>query len=286
MKNDTVGSEFSLLDCFGGIEYVKASFKDQHFSKHVHEGYAIGVIERGAQRFITRGTKHISGEGSLVIVNPDTAHTGEPASEDGWSYRAFYPTPEMFNSVLSDFPNLGHCAPYFNNPVIYDNSLIEHLRMIFDYADNHYPKLLLETLIFAFFTKLLIKSSKRNISLDERAASDKIYMAREYLDEYFDRNISLDDLATIGNTNKYTLIRQFKERWGMAPHQYQVQLRIHRAKSLLRTGIKPVDVAAVCGFYDQSHLSSHFKKALGTTPKSYRNFMYKRQSVLASFDRG
>ncbi|SQD78933.1 helix-turn-helix domain-containing protein [Moritella yayanosii] len=203
MNNDTAGSEFSLLDCFGGIEYVKASFKDQHFSKHVHEGYAIGVIDR---------------------------------------------------------------------------SLVEHLRMIFDYSDNHGSKLLLETLIFAFFTKLLLKSSNRNINLDDKVAGNKICLAREYLDEFFDTNISLDELAIIGNTNKYTLIRQFKDRWGMAPHQYQVQLRIHRAKGLLRTGIKPVDVAAICGFYDQSHLASHFKKALGTTPNSYRRFMYERPS--------
>ena len=39
----------------GGLELLKAHYHQTQFSKHVHEGYCIGVIEDGAQSFFRTG---------------------------------------------------------------------------------------------------------------------------------------------------------------------------------------------------------------------------------------
>ena len=39
----------------GGLELLKAQYHQKQFSKHVHEGYCIGVIEEGAQSFFRTG---------------------------------------------------------------------------------------------------------------------------------------------------------------------------------------------------------------------------------------
>lgn len=269
----SIGSQFSILDCYGGLESVDACFIDQHFSKHVHEGYAIGVITQGAQRFYHAGCYHLSGQGSLVLLNADSMHTGESAHAAGWRYRAIYPTPEWIARVFADLPALGACAPYFRQPVIESVVLQQQLLMIFAYADRHATQLVLESLLLNFFIQLIGQCGRVRFTLANDSTGCHLNRVRDYLDEYAHLNLSLDCLAAIAGVNKYILIRQFKAKWGLAPHQYQIQRRVQKAKALLGQGAFVADVALDCGFYDQSHLAGHFKKALGTTPNQYRQGM-------------
>lgn len=62
------------------------------------------------------------------------------------------------------------------------------------------------------------------------------------------------------------LVRTFSREFGIAPHQYLVTRRIDRARRLLLAGGPPHAVAAATGFHDQSHLTRHFKRVVGTTP--------------------
>ncbi len=211
------GYNYSMLDCFGGIECVNAQYKNVHLAKHVHEGYAIGVINQGVQKFNSLGCNHSAGTGSLVIVNADTVHTGESIRDVGCNYRALYPTPESIDTILSDLPSSKSCAPYFTNPILHDTELIELLKTIFSHSDNQSPKLVMESLLFTFFAKLVVRQSHSRLSLNTANASSNIDKVRDYLNEYAQQNISLDELARIGNVNKYTLIRQFKQKWGLLP---------------------------------------------------------------------
>jgi AraC-like DNA-binding protein len=55
----------------------------------------------------------------------------------------------------------------------------------------------------------------------------------------------------------------------MPPHEYQLQVRIARAKSALRTGSPIAQVALDMGFADQSHFTRVFKRLVGGTPAQY-----------------
>jgi AraC-like DNA-binding protein len=57
---------------------------------------------------------------------------------------------------------------------------------------------------------------------------------------------------------------------GITLREYQLQVRIDRAKSLLTRGMTVRQVAAETGFVDQSHLTRYFKRLVQTTPGSYR----------------
>jgi AraC-like DNA-binding protein len=74
----------------------------------------------------------------------------------------------------------------------------------------------------------------------------------------------------------FYLVRAFTRRLGLAPHQYLVQTRVRRACDLLAGGVAPSFVAAMTGFVDQSHLTTHFKRYVGTTPASYQQSMAPR----------
>jgi AraC-like DNA-binding protein len=70
-------------------------------------------------------------------------------------------------------------------------------------------------------------------------------------------------------TSRFSALRAFKRHFGLPPHNYQIHLRVEQAQSGLRAGQSPARVAVDCGFFDQSHMTRHFKRVLGTTPAQY-----------------
>lgn len=92
---------------------------------------------------------------------------------------------------------------------------------------------------------------------------------RDYIHEYYDENIQLDDLMEISGFSRFHLIKVYRERFGLAPNQYLNNLRIEKAKQLLIKGMKAQDVGYSVGYFDQSHFIRHFKKIVGVTPSAY-----------------
>ena len=56
----------------------------------------------------------------------------------------------------------------------------------------------------------------------------------------------------------------------MPPHAYQTHRRVERARALLAAGETLSATAWLTGFADQSHLTRHFRRAVGVTPGAYR----------------
>ena len=69
----------------------------------------------------------------------------------------------------------------------------------------------------------------------------------------------------------YHFSRSFKQAAGVGLQRYVTQRRIERAKSLMRKTRRPLAmIARQCGFIDQSHLTSIFRRETGMTPARYR----------------
>ncbi len=102
-----------------------------------------------------------------------------------------------------------------------------------------------------------------------REEQECLEAARRYMDEHFSQDISLEDLASAAGISKYHLVRRFKRRYGLPPHQYLTTLRVNHAKILLAGPGTMADIALRSGFYDQSHFSKCFKAYTGITPGQY-----------------
>lgn len=98
----------------------------------------------------------------------------------------------------------------------------------------------------------------------------EIRKAVQILQEHFADSVPLDLLTESVGLSKFHLIRLFRDEVGVAPHAYQLQLRISHARELLASGISVADVAAACGFADQAHFSRCFKSNVGYTPGAFR----------------
>ena len=73
-----------------GLQLMQASYQTRTFPRHSHEGFGVGVIEQGALGFYYRGENVVAPAGRINTVNPDEVHTGQSATEHGWTYRMFY----------------------------------------------------------------------------------------------------------------------------------------------------------------------------------------------------
>lgn len=100
-----------------------------------------------------------------------------------------------------------------------------------------------------------------------------VVQALNFIHQNYALDISLADIAAAAHLSTYHLTRVFKKATGMSPHQYLVQVRVNSARSLLTAGAGDrslAEIAAAVGFSDQSHLTRHFKRVLGVTPRQLR----------------
>ena len=97
----------------------------------------------------------------------------------------------------------------------------------------------------------------------------KLMWVKNYINDYLERQFSVDELAGIAQLSPYHFSRAFKKSVGISPHQYVIQQRVERAKQLLLQGKMSLsEIAMACGFTHQSHLNRHFKRLTGVTPKN------------------
>ncbi len=112
--------------------------------------------------------------------------------------------------------------------------------------------------------------------------SRPIERAIAHLSAHYAEPIHLDELATVAGLSKFHLVRLFSTTLGIAPHRYQLLLRVSQAKAMLRRGDKIGEVAFRVGFADQSHFHRYFRLIFGLTPGQYqKGSLAERQCELA-----
>jgi AraC family transcriptional regulator len=110
------------------------------------------------------------------------------------------------------------------------------------------------------------------ITFETRSLSHtRLQQAIEYIHAHLDRDLSLAEIAGVVNISSTYFANLFKRATGISPHQYVVQQRVERAKFLLlKTDLVIADIALQVGFSNQSHLTRHFRRLIGVTPKQVR----------------
>ncbi|MGL6020409.1 MAG: AraC family ligand binding domain-containing protein [Gibbsiella quercinecans] len=263
-------TNFMHVDDLGGLEVLQASYQRQTFACHSHEGFCVGVIDEGAQRFYRTGGEHVAPLGSIILVNADEIHTGSAATEGGWAYQAMYPTPEMLAFLSRDLKTSAGATPYFPNPVVYDAGLAGQLRLAFTLLHSNENRLLKETMVFSALTWLMLRHAKsRGEPAAQSRAQAQVARIKTFLDDYPEADVSLLELAERVALSPYYLLRQFQQVTGLPPHAYQIQARLRKARGMLKAGYSVLDSALACGFHDQSHFHRHFRQSMGVTPGDY-----------------
>jgi AraC-like DNA-binding protein len=256
---------------FGGLELLRASYGEFVFTPHAHEGFLIAVTEGGVGGPIYRGEKHEVGPGDVLVLNPEEAHAGGPLTEAPWRYRALYPSADVMRQIAAEFTDAGAILPEFAEGVVRDLEASRRLRRFHRTTEQQDSTLLQRE---SYLAHALVRLTELHATRGGRPKPlgrehRAVRTARDYLDGHRSENVSLTTLARMAGLSPFHLCRVFRRDVGMTPHVYQTQVRVRRAKELLREEMPVALAAAEVGFYDQAHLTRHFKRIVGVTPGEY-----------------
>lgn len=99
----------------------------------------------------------------------------------------------------------------------------------------------------------------------------QVRCATDLMISRLEKDISLSDVSGACGLSPNYFARAFKQSVGMPPHRWLLLQRVLQAKSLLRDANRPLsDIAAACGFADQSHFTRVFTSIVGASPGAWR----------------
>jgi AraC-like DNA-binding protein len=254
------------------LELLHAHYVTHSFAPHSHEGFAIGVIERGAETFAYRRANHVAPAGSIVVINPGEMHTGSALLPDGWSYRMLYPDAHVLQAVASELSGRPRDIPFFAEPVIDDPAVADAILQMHALLETPSTPLERESRLLPVLARLIERHADAQPlrpQWQRVQPSAAVWRVRDYLAEHYAEAVTLDELASLARLSPFHLLRAFSAAIGMPPHAYLTHVRVRRSKALLAAGLPIAQVATLTGFVDQSHLSRHFKRIVGVAPGQY-----------------
>lgn len=247
-----------------------ASYTTHVFPRHWNETYVIQIVTHGVNEFYCRNATHTARPGSIVLINPYDIHTGCARGNMPLVYRTFYPAVELLAKMAGQLADHHRAIPLFSSPVVWDPPLARLLVEAHRLGEQGTEKLRSQSLILSALSLLLRRHATQKLHpLSPQREPLAVRCAKEYLVEHFNHNVSLDELARISHLSPFHLLRVFRNTVGLPPHEYLINLRIERAKLLLKKGHAIAQVAYHTGFTDQSHFHRQFKRLVGVTPGLY-----------------
>ena len=250
-----------------GLEAVSAT-SAHVFPKHSHDTFGIGFLSAGGQ-ISASGRGQVEAEaGQLITVNPGEVHDGAPVGRTPRSWHMLYLTPDLVAESVSDLlsatTDLEFERPVFTDPEIHSSLKALHHRL--DQDRNDLEASALRELLILLLGKTL---SRRTTAAPAMPAA--LARVRQRLDDDPTTSADLLALARDAGLSRFQLIRAFFRHTGLTPHAYRLQQRANLSRRLLIQGLSPAEVAAACGYVDQSHMHREFRRRFGLTPGAYRS---------------
>lgn len=253
------------------LELLRATYVTHCFAPHAHEGFAIGVVQRGATTTSYRNAHYDMPAGTIIVINPGEIHTGEAANDQGWTYRMFYPKANLLQRIASELAGQPRDVPFFPSPVITDHALAQRLLKLHRTLEDHQISTLeRESLLRCSLARLILGYADAPPAVAEVKPERRyVSQVRDFIEAHYADDISLPQLAALVNLTPCYLLRLFTKTTGLPPHAYLTYVRLRQAKQLLAHGCPIAAAAYQTGFADQSHMTKRFKRAFGITPGQY-----------------
>ncbi len=227
-----------------------------HAAAHVHEHSYLTLIVAGAttERFSNRAERLVGGDVQFM-------RAGEVHSND-------YAVPTRCLHVELDgmMEALGDAGGSLATGPLRDprsSVLAAMIREELQQRDDLAP-LAIDGLLFALLTR----------GARSRHADDGprwLTRVRDALQASYRQKVSLEQLSHIAGVHPAHLCREFHRRTGRTIGAYVRDLRIaHACRLLDGSSVTLAEIAIDCGFADQSHFASAFRRTMGVTPGRYR----------------
>ena len=240
-------------------EVLHARFEHHAYPAHTHDSWTVLLVDQGTVTYDLDRHEHLATQSAVTLLPPQVPHDGRSATPDApFRKRVLYLDPDWLPGRAVDAAA--------DTPTLLDPAVIAGVDQIHAALNDPPDALAAECGVLALRT--LIQPHLRT-PVDTAADAPLARRLRDLLDDRLAETFTIAEAAAQLHAHRSHLVRVFTQSYGIAPHQYVIGRRVDRARRLLLGGHSPAEAAAQSGFHDQSHLTRHFRKTLGTTPGIY-----------------
>jgi AraC-like DNA-binding protein len=226
---------------------------------------------------IIENKAHHLDPGDIIACNPGQLQRAEETKDPCCNFLALL----IDKDYIAELSKALFCseAPEFENESFNYNSDTEFLINSFineSLLCQPGSELFMQTLSTQIAITLLRSGSHSlpfNQAHTKKMYSDKnsVKQAVDFLSANSNRNITLTELAHEVNYSPYHFLRIFKNSTGRSPSEYLLDIRIEKAKDLMKyTNYSITQVCYMIGFNNTSHFTQAFKRKTGMTPSAYK----------------
>jgi AraC-like DNA-binding protein len=245
----------------GLSEVFHATFTNHVYPLHSHDTWTVLIVDAGLIRYDIGHDDRGADTRRVTVLPPHVAHDGQSALHGrGFRKRVLYLDSEAIGEDL-----VGRAV---DNSTLDDPGLrssISRLHMAFDHTRDD---LEWETLLKGVTSRIRHRLTGK--AGPDGSSSTAAATLRDYLESHLCERLRLESVARRLGWNKTHLIRSFCNQYGIPPHRYLIGRRVEEARRHLLAGLAPAEVAVRVGFYDQAHLTRHFRSILSTTPGRFQ----------------
>ena len=236
----------------------------------LHEYQLLYIVEgRGTLR-TAHGGEHGLKAGDMFLIFPEEWHSYRPDPETGWKeywigfegVNIDHRVEEGFFQIESPLYNIGYNA---SAVTLYQDAIRAATEQ------QSYFQQLLAGIVNHLLGLMIMTSRNRSLSR-EGSTARLVENARAYMRDHLEEKIEMPQVARHLNVSYSSFRRMFKSYTGIAPGQYLINLRIHRAKELLRgTDISIKEISYMLQFESPEYFATQFRRRTGMTPSDFRN---------------
>lgn len=243
---------------------------------HLHRDIEISFVLRGSFTYFVKNKKFKIAEKDLFLVNSYDIHTILSEKEDNLLL-TFLIEPDFFKQFipkLTDYNyNIDSLLNDHNNPFYL--SITSNLANIIVSLIKLEPGYKLQILDSVIKIVLILyqnfKGEKRTEIWEESQKMKRISEILQYINDNFQKDLSLNIIAKEFFISPQYLSKSFKEILGIGFFDYLNKIRINKSINLLIGSKKSIiDIAGEFGFSDQKAYTRAFKKEFNMTPTEYR----------------
>lgn len=242
----------------------------------VLQEYQLIYITRGGGLYESDGCREEITEGTIILLRPGERHRYRPHAHSGWDESWVGFRGNMVDEIVSGSPRMPEHAVFhvgINDTILH---LFSDINRFSKGGKPGYQPVISGAVLYLL--GLIYAESRRDnfpaADMEQIMVDRACALFRERANDKFSPGQAAGELQV-----SYSLFRKaFKKHTGMAPGQYQIGLRIQRAKDLLADPHKRIkEIAYELNMDSPLYFCRLFKNRVGMTPVEYRGRLWGRR---------
>ncbi len=284
MYNEYVRRSIPELPVHVGYTMKENKASGELSQMHLHDEIELVHVESGVIEVSVESKKYIATEGTTVFLSSRTPHSTYALTDGTSGILLQFKAEDFFDKKINSISKyLPRFANVYDLPILliekeselYLNmeKIIEEYTLQKDAYEFYILAGVYSILAYLYRAKIIVDAG---VYYDTRAIT-KILPVLEYIDENYNKDLSLESVAGQFGLNPSYFSRMFKSAVGNAYTEYLSFVRICKAEKLLKeSSLSILEISMEVGFSSVSYFNRVFKKTRNCTPTTYKEAMKKR----------